>query len=277
MTSAGALAATAKPGIMRSFRRNPSSRPRSRPLLLPSADNNPLKHVRRPYVTWTLITVTSVMYALTWLASLGDPFDGDGAARLFGMTPAVLDGAFVPALPPPVPPPLTLLTYLFIHADILHLLGNMLFLRAFGDNVEDAFGHVRFALFYFIAGAFAGLAHAVAHPLSPAPLIGASGAVAGVVAAYVMLHPRVTLWVLTLGRVPIKVPAWAAVGAWIVFQLYNVWVQRDDQVAWYAHLGGLACGFALVLVFRRPGVRLFDRGVALNLEPGEGGDDTRRP
>ncbi|MBP0575562.1 rhomboid family intramembrane serine protease, partial [Mycobacterium tuberculosis] len=81
-----------------------------------------------------------------------------------------------------------------IHADLLHLFGNMLFLRAFGDNVEDAFGHVRFALFYLISGAFAGLVHAAAYPQSAAPLIGASGAVAAIVAAYVMLHPRVLLW-----------------------------------------------------------------------------------
>lgn len=256
-------------------------------MFLPLIDDNPLKHVRRPYVTWAVIIATSAVYALTWLLGFEDALSGDKAARVFGLTPAVLDGAerLVPyALT--VPTPLTLLTYTFIHADILHLVGNMLFLRAFGDNVEDAFGHVRFALFYVIVGAFAGLTHAFVHPMSQAPLIGASGAVAGVVAAYVVLHPRVLLWVLAFGRVPIKIPAWTAIGLWIVFQLYNVWVQRDDDVAWFAHLGGLAAGFVLVLVFRRPGVKLFDRGMSLRLEAPDGeavprdgraGDEAGRP
>lgn len=249
-------------------------------VFLPLVDDNPLKHVRRPYVTWTLVVVTSAVFAVTWLLGLEDGLTGDRTARLFGMTPAVLDGGVRAAAATVVPVPLTLLTYPFIHADVLHLFGNMLFLRAFGDNVEDAFGHLRFALFYLIAGAFAGLVHAYVHPLSQAPLIGASGAVAAVVAAYVVLHPRVLLWVLAFGRVPIKVPAWMAIGLWIIFQLYNVWVQRDEEVAWFAHLGGLVCGFALVLLFRRPGVKLFDRGVSLNFEradpePARGEDDRR--
>lgn len=235
-------------------------------MFLPLVDDNPLKHVHRAYVTWALILVTSAVYGMMWLLGLDDAFAGDRAAQLFGMTPAVLDGGVRAAAVTAIPVPLTLLTYTFIHADLLHLFGNMLFLRAFGDNVEDAFGHLRFALFYVIAGAFAGLVHAFVHPLSQAPLIGASGAVAAVVAAYVVLHPRVLLWVLAFGRVPIRVPAWMAIGLWIIFQLYNVWVQRDEEVAWFAHLGGLVCGFALVLVFRRPGVPLFDRGMALNLE-----------
>jgi membrane associated rhomboid family serine protease len=249
----------------------------ARNVFLPLIDDNPLKHVRRPYVTWTLILVTSAVYAVTWLLGLDDALSGDRAAQVFGLTPAVLDGgARVASLTASVPSPLTLVTYTFIHADLLHLFGNMLFLRAFGDNVEDAFGHVRFALFYLIVGAFAGLVHAAVHPLSQAPLIGASGAVAGVVAAYVVLHPRVLLWVLAFGRVPIRIPAWMAIGLWIVFQLYNVWVQRDDEVAWFAHLGGLAAGFALVLVFRRPGVKLFDRGMSLNFETAERDGDGPR-
>jgi membrane associated rhomboid family serine protease len=239
-------------------------------LFLPLVDDNPLRHVRRPYVTWALIAVNCLVHAVSLLLGWSGEADGATLAAMFGMTPAVLDGVARSALMVP-PAPLTLATYPFIHADLLHLFGNMLFLRAFGDNVEDAFGHVRFLLFYLIAGAFAGLAHAAVHPQSESPLIGASGAVAAIVAAYVVLHPRVLLWVLAFGRVPIRVPAWMAIGLWIVFQLYNVWVQPEDDVAWFAHVGGLVTGFVLVLVFRRPGVGLFDRGVALNLESASDG------
>jgi membrane associated rhomboid family serine protease len=244
------------------------------PVFIPLVDNNPLRHVRRPYVTWALIAATCLSYLITWIPGVAP--DERVLATSFGMIPSILEGYH--ALAPNfdiVPGPLTLLTYPFIHADLLHLLGNMLFLRAFGDNVEDAFGHVRFAIFYLLAGAFAGLIHTVAHPMSDAPLIGASGAVAAVVAAYVTLHPKVQLWVLAFGRVPLRLPAWSAIGLWVVFQIYNMWVQPDGDVAWFAHVGGLAFGFALVVVFRRPGVPLFDREVGLIIEDRSTRDESR--
>src|SRR5690606_23904954 len=114
---------------------------------------------------------------------------------------------------------LTLLSYMFFHGDILHLAGNMLFLWVFGDNVEDALGHFRFLIFYLACGVAGGLVHTLMLPSSDIPLIGASAAVAGVIAAYLMLHPRVRIWVLVLRFIPIRISAATALGAWIITQL----------------------------------------------------------
>ena len=104
-----------------------------------------------------------------------------------------------------IPEGLTLLTYQFLHGDILHLLSNMLFLWVFGDNVEDAMGHLKYLMFYLLCGIAGGLAHAAMLPASPLPLIGASGAVAGVIAAYLILHPRVLVWVLAFRIIPLHI------------------------------------------------------------------------
>jgi membrane associated rhomboid family serine protease len=150
---------------------------------------------------------------------------------------------------------------MFIHGDILHLSGNLLFLWVFGDNVEDALGHVKFLVFYLVCGVAAGLAHAVMQPDSSIPLIGASGAVAGVIAAYLILHPRVRVWVLVFRFIPVRITAALALGAWILTQIVMLLLPEGDLVAWWAHVGGLMAGAALVLIMRRRGVRLFDRGL----------------
>jgi membrane associated rhomboid family serine protease len=162
---------------------------------------------------------------------------------------------------PAVPERLTLLTYMFFHGDILHLAGNMLFLWVFGDNVEDAMGHIKFLLFYLACGVFAGLVHAWIEPSSDIPLIGASGAVAGVIAAYLVLHPRVRVWVLALKAIPLRISAAFALGLWILIQVVMVLLPQVGPVAWWAHIGGLIAGAVLVLFLRRPGVPLFDRGL----------------
>jgi membrane associated rhomboid family serine protease len=162
-----------------------------------------------------------------------------------------------------VPGDLTLLTYMFLHGGWLHLGSNMLFLWVLGDNVEDSMGHVGYLVFYLLCGAAAGLAHAVMLPASEAPLVGASGALSGVIAAYLMLHPRVKLWVLVLWRIPLLLPAYLVLGAWIVLQVVNIVLAGpDDGIAWWAHLGGLAAGAILTPFFKRRDVPLFDRGVA---------------
>jgi membrane associated rhomboid family serine protease len=174
----------------------------------------------------------------------------------------------VTAVPAPiivVPEGLTLVTYMFLHGNFMHLLGNMVFLWVFGDNVEDAMGHLRFLFFYMICGIFAGVTHAMISVESNAPMIGASGAVAGVIAAYLMLHPNVRLWVLVLFRLPLRVSAGFALLFWIGLQILNVIVDTQDNTAWWAHIGGLVAGAVLVLFMRRPDVPLFDR--ATGLEP----------
>ena len=163
----------------------------------------------------------------------------------------------------PVVEGVTLFTHMFFHADIFHLLGNMLFLWVFGDNVEDAMGHAKFLFFYLACGVFAGLFHAWMLPGSEVPLIGASGAVAGVIAAYLMLHPRVGVWVLAFKFIPLRISAGLLLGIWIVLQVVMIAISDAGPTAWWAHIGGLLAGAALILVLRRPGVRLFDRGTRL--------------
>ena len=149
---------------------------------------------------------------------------------------------------------------MFFHADIFHLLGNMLFLWVFGDNVEDAMGHMKFLFFYLTCGIAAGLVYAWMMPDSDMPLIGASGAVAGVIAAYLMLHPRVGVWVLVFSVIPLRITAGLALGLWIAMQVVMILVSNAGPTAWWAHIGGLVTGAALVIFLRRPGVPLFDRG-----------------
>lgn len=228
-------------------------------MFIPLHDGNPLRHVDRPYVTWTLIALTSLFhFAVSSDLVLGSE---QAAAVSLGIVPSVVGGDKVlPAGLETVPPTGTLVTYAFLHGDVMHLLGNMLFLWVFGDNVEDAVGHVKFLAFYLLSAAAGGFLHLVMHPGSDVPLIGASGAVAGIIAAYLMLHPHVRLWVLALGRIPLRLKALWVLGFWVAFQLFNVLVDPDGQVSWWAHIGGLIGGAVLILVLRRPGVPLFDRG-----------------
>jgi len=125
--------------------------------------------------------------------------------------------------------------------------------------VEDALGHVRYLAFYLLCGIAGGLLFFAILPHSTAPLIGASAAIAGVVAAYLMLNPRVHLWVLMFDVLPLQVPAYLAIGAWIVLNFVLAFSHTDPSVAWWAHIGGLMAGAALVVVMRQRGVPLFAR------------------
>lgn len=232
-------------------------------MFVPLHDENSLKSIPFQYVTVALIVINVVVF---FMSTVG----GDMAAvASFAVVPRELFDTSL--LPIPVeqqvtvlPAQLTLLTYMFFHGDFLHLAGNMLFLWVFGDNVEDAMGHLKFLLFYLICGAFAGYMHAWIEPDSAIPLIGASGAVAGVIAAYLMLHPKVRVWVLAFKAIPLRITAFFALGAWILLQVVMVVVPEVGPVAWWAHIGGLIAGAVLIVVMRRPGVPLFDRhlGVA---------------
>ncbi|MGZ5920083.1 MAG: rhomboid family intramembrane serine protease [Hyphomicrobium sp.] len=233
-------------------------------MFIPLRDDNALKSIRYQYVTISLIAINVLVYIFE-VSGLDD-----GAIRSFGVTPrALMAGSlFSTPLPTaedsvPIVEGATLLTYMFFHADIFHLLGNMLFLWVFGDNVEDAMGHAKFLFFYLACGVFAGLFHAWMVPDSDLPLIGASGAVAGVIAAYLMLHPRVGVWILAFKFIPLRISAGLVLGLWIVLQIVMVAVSDAGPTAWWAHIGGLLAGAALILVLRRPGVPLFDKGTRL--------------
>ncbi|MBN8911596.1 MAG: rhomboid family intramembrane serine protease [Rhizobiales bacterium] len=229
-------------------------------MFVPLHDENTLKSIRFQWVTILLIALNVIVYFLE-TARLDEV-----AIAGFAIIPRELfDTSLLPipveTVGPQVPERLTLLTYMFFHGDILHLAGNMLFLWVFGDNVEDAMGHIKFLVFYLACGVFAGLVHAWIDPTSEIPLIGASGAVAGVIAAYLVLHPRVRVWVLALKAIPLRISAAFALGLWILMQVVMVLLPQVGPVAWWAHIGGLIAGAVLVVFLRRPGVPLFDKGI----------------
>jgi membrane associated rhomboid family serine protease len=231
-------------------------------VFIPLSDDNPLRSIRYQWVNLGLIIANVAAFFL-------QNTQGAQASILsFALIPSELFqvhiiGGAAPSLQQPVAVPegLTLLTYQFMHGDIFHLLSNMLFLWVFGDNVEDALGHVRYLIFYLLCGVAGGLAHAVMLPASPLPLIGASGAVAGVIGAYLLLHPRVLVWVLAFRIIPLNIKAAWVLGIWVLTQAIMVLISPADQVAWWAHIGGLVAGAVLVVFLRRPGVPLFDRGL----------------
>lgn len=226
-------------------------------MFVPLQDDNPLKHIRLAYVTYALIGLNVLVFLLSGAGS------NEGFIAGFAIIPGELFGIGRAPIAQTVtlPENLTLVSYMFFHGDIMHLLGNMVFLWVFGDNVEDALGHVRFVAFYLICGILAGLVHAWVLPESGTPLIGASGAVAGVISAYLMLHPRVRVWVLAFKVLPMRVNAAVVLGVWIVTQIVMVMMPEAGPVAWWAHIGGLIAGAVLVVVLKRPDVRLFDRGL----------------
>jgi membrane associated rhomboid family serine protease len=224
-------------------------------MFVPLYDYNPLKSISAPYVNYALIIINVCVFVV-FQSGLVLDIDQTSLANL-GFIPLLLNSTA--ALPIPLPEPVTLLTYMFLHGGWLHLLGNMVFLWVFGDNVEDDMGHARYLAFYLLVGIAAAFAYALVAPDSSVPLIGASGAISGVVIAYAMLHPRVKLWVLVLMRIPLKIAAMWVVGAWVLFQFAGfLTASADDDTAWSVHIGGMLAGAILVLFLRRPGVRLFD-------------------
>jgi membrane associated rhomboid family serine protease len=150
---------------------------------------------------------------------------------------------------------------MFLHGGIMHLIGNMLFLGVFGDNIEDAMGHVKFVAFYLICGAAAALSHVMIAPGSTTPMIGASGAISGVLGAYLILHPKSWVTIL-LFWIPLRFPAWLLLIGWIGFQMFAALGSGPSGggVAWWAHIGGFAAGAALIAPFRHKSIPLFGGG-----------------
>ncbi|MFK8253918.1 rhomboid family intramembrane serine protease [Ancylobacter terrae] len=225
-------------------------------MVLPLSDDNPLEGITHAYVTWALIALNVGVFILLQRGYAGEI--DIASAFSYGTIPAVVSHAAV--LPDEyalLPPQLTLVSYMFLHGGWMHLIGNMAFLWVFGDNVEDALGHARYFIFYVLCGIAGGIAHTLAAPGSEIPLVGASGAISGIVAAYLMLHPRVRLWVLLFMGIPLRIPAILPLGAWIGFQVWSMLTVTEDGNAWWAHLGGLAAGAVLIVFMRRPGVPLW--------------------
>jgi membrane associated rhomboid family serine protease len=220
-------------------------------MFVPIHDNTPLQVIRFQYVTGALIAVNVVIFLLTGAFTSEERLWAYSSA--YGIIPVeLIDFVDPPGVYHPIPEPLTLITYQFLHGSWMHLISNMLFLWVFADNVEDAFGHAGFLIFYLLCGAAAGMVHTLMQSHSPAPLIGASGAVSGVLASYLLLYPKARVWILLFLRIPIPISAFWALSGWFVLQLVSVFMttQNDVQVAWWAHIGGFMAGLILTFVLR---------------------------
>jgi membrane associated rhomboid family serine protease len=226
-------------------------------MVIPIYDGNPFALKKPPFVTWSLLLINVIVFV--WEIAIGA---GNSEAQTAAILPLTFrpDGVFHHTILPGqwLPWELTLVTYTFVHGGWGHLIGNMAFLWVFGDDVENALGHTRHLLFYFLSGTFGALAHFLANPFSTTPLLGASGAIAGIVAAYLMLHPCRKIWVLAFMRIPIKLAAEWVLGFWIVIQILNIAFSNNKEVAWWTHIGGLVAGAILLVVLRPAGVKLFD-------------------
>jgi membrane associated rhomboid family serine protease len=222
-------------------------------MVIPIYDNDPLDRNPYAFVTWTFIAINIGVF----LIQLGGSDDTTYAmVRDYALIPAAITGKL--ELGGSLPPILSAFTYMFLHGGWSHIIGNMLFLWVLGDNIEDAFGSVRFFFFYMLCGAAGGLAHLAMYPDSATPLVGASGAVSGVVAAYLMLRPCAKITVLLFGFVPLAIGSAWVLGFWALMQVWNVMSAQGGDTAWWAHVGGLLVGAGLTLVFRRPDVTLFE-------------------
>jgi len=231
-------------------------------MFIPLSDANKLKHIRLQYVTLIIIAAN----CLIWLVMGTPALFGDGAIKAtvyeYGFIPSVVNGyERLPAYLDGLPPMLTYVSYSFFHADFMHLAGNMLFIWVFGDNIEDALGHFKFLVFYLASAVAGAWLHGFMEPQSSIPLIGASGAAAGIVGAYILLHPKIRIWVLALGKIPLRIPAIFVLGAWIGFQVYQFSTDTTGQVSWAAHVGGIIMGVILLFVLKSRDVVLFDRDV----------------
>jgi membrane associated rhomboid family serine protease len=225
-------------------------------MLVPLYDGVPLRYLRYPLGNWSIIALNVVVFLATQTGT------EDHTGRLetaLGVIPAVLFGTAV--LAPDlaiVPTPVTLLTGMFVHANVAHILGNMLFLWVFGDNVEDAMGSARYLVFYLASGIIAALTFAAMVPTSQSPLIGASGAISGVAAAYLLLYPKARIWGLVfVPWLPLRIPASWFVGIWVSLQVASAFFSATSDIGWWAHLGGIAAGCVLVGLFKRRDVPLF--------------------
>lgn len=224
--------------------------------LIPIHDENPTRAFS--YLTILLIAANTALLFATPGFGMAESTDLRDFFCQFGVVPHELTGRT------PVDPLVcgfvagknayvSLITSMFLHGGPIHLLGNMLFLWVFGNNIEDTLGRIRFLLFYAITGVIAGYTHILLNPASAIPTVGASGAVSGMLGAYIVLFPqaRVTTLVIFYYITSIRLPAVAVLGIWFVSQfLIGVGQQLGDAgVAWAAHVGGFVAGAALIWVF----------------------------
>ena len=226
----------------------------------PISDDN--QSNTRPYVCYCLIALCSFIFL--WQSTLPVNLYNE-AINNFGVIPLAVLGEKESY----INPYLTIFTSMFMHGSWMHLIGNMVFLWIFGDNIEDSMGHKKFIVFYFVSGICAALLQAIIDPSSDIPMIGASGAIAGVLGSYLVLHPKanvnVLFWLFIFITV-IKVPAFIVLSLWIISQFFSASIGSEGGVAYYAHIGGFIGGAFLISFFKDSHVRLFQEGNSQSFE-----------
>ena len=219
--------------------------------MFPIRDHNPSE--RTPYVTWALIAANVLVYFYEWSIGSNDT----ALARFYA------DWALFPAAVTQGNEYRGLVTHMFLHAGLLHLAGNMLFLWIFGDNLEDQMGHMGYLAFYLACGLVAAFAQILPDPHSTIPMVGASGAIAGVMGGYLLLFPRARIDILLIFIIFFRVftiPAFVMLGIWFGFQVFSglAAAAEDGGVAFWAHVGGFVAGLALTFpAWLRRGARSY--------------------
>ena len=211
-------------------------------MFFPYKDDNP--RVLFPFVTFGIITLNVLIFLGQFWISGNDPGNGRSLVYMYGFVPAEFN-------------PLTIFTSMFMHGGFAHIIGNMWFLYIFGDNVESILGHVKYFMFYLACGIGAALAQFFVEPASQVPMIGASGAVAGVLGAYMIRFPKARVHVLAVIIIFITtfvVPAQIVLGLWFLMQLSgglgSLGVDTTGGVAWFAHIGGFIIGVTSLKYFQ---------------------------
>ena len=226
-------------------------------MVMPLGDDNTDRHIV-PIVTYALIAVNILVWLLE--LSLGErfingystvPFEITNNQDLVGTRTIEAGGQShaIQLYPGPVPIHLTLLSSMFMHASWMHIGGNMLYLWIFGDNIENRIGHARFLGFYLLCGLVASVAHIFVTPGSIIPSLGASGAIAGVLGAYLLLFPKRKVKVIVMRQL-VHMPAFMVLGLWILLQIFGQFtVTEGGGVAYMAHIGGFIAGAVLIFLF----------------------------
>ncbi len=220
--------------------------------MIPFKDENPTEVF--PFVTILLIVIN----CLVFLIEIGHPSGIQRIIFSYGAVPRYLVEF---SGPQPIPVPLTVITSMFMHGGFVHIIGNMLYLWIFGNNIEDRLGHIRFIVFYLTSGAVAAYAQALSAPSSTVPMVGASGAIASILGAYLLLYPHAKVHTLIFFGFfidIIAIPAVIVIGFWGLIQVLNGLLSagREAGVAWFAHIGGFFFGLLTIKLWlprrRRP-------------------------
>ena len=224
-------------------------------MFFPIADDNPSS--TKPYITYSLIGLCTFVFFLQILSEMNPQIYMN-----FGFIPANFfnSNSIITSLFP-------MISSMFVHGGFAHIIGNMVYLWIFGDNVEDSMGRLKFIIFYLLCGAAGALLQGYVDPQSNIPMVGASGAIAGVLGAYLLLFPRANvrclIFIIIIIQM-IRVPAFVVLGIWIVGQFFNIpgSLESSGGTAYFAHIGGFLAGMILIPFFKKSNVRLFQRRVS---------------